>query len=98
MYCLKCCITSMLCLWCQVREQERYIAQQVRRQVQERKETNLQTLADALQHEWQQEQTDKLQSLARAYEESLQSVGHAHRNAQENVRKKSLRCAARVVM
>ncbi|XP_056612962.1 centrosomal protein of 295 kDa isoform X2 [Triplophysa dalaica] len=68
----------------QVREQERYIAQQVRRQVRERRETHVQILADALQHEWQQERNDKLQSLARAYEESLLSVGHAHRSAREN--------------
>ncbi|XP_057206628.1 centrosomal protein of 295 kDa isoform X5 [Triplophysa rosa] len=68
----------------QVREQERYIAQQVRRQVRERRETHVQILADALQHEWQQERADKLQILAKAYEESLLSVGHAHRSAREN--------------
>lgn len=72
---------------CQVREQERYIAQQLRRQVLERRETQLQILGDALQREWQQERADRLQSLARAYEESLRSVGHAHHSAQENVRR-----------
>lgn len=99
MYCLKCFHHEhhMLFLWCQVREQERYIAQQVRRQVRERRETHVQILADALQHEWQQERNDKLQSLARAYEESLLSVGHAHRSARENVRREPLRCAAHVV-
>ncbi|XP_065137806.1 uncharacterized protein cep295 isoform X2 [Paramisgurnus dabryanus] len=68
----------------QVREQQRYIAQQVRREVQERREKQLQIIADTLQDEWQQERNDKLQTIARAYEDSLQSVGNAHRSAQEN--------------
>nr|XP_055051767.1 centrosomal protein of 295 kDa isoform X2 [Misgurnus anguillicaudatus] len=68
----------------QVREQQRYIAQQVRREVQERREKQLQIIADTLQDEWQQERSDKLQIIARAYEDSLQSVGNAHRSAQEN--------------
>ncbi|XP_073674056.1 uncharacterized protein cep295 [Garra rufa] len=68
----------------QVREQERFIARQVRRQVQERKQQQLQTLADSLQIEWQQQQTLKLQALSTHYEHSLRSVGDGHRSAQEN--------------
>ncbi|XP_051962774.1 centrosomal protein of 295 kDa [Xyrauchen texanus] len=68
----------------QVREQERYIAQQVRREVQERRMRELQMLADVLQQEWQKQQTEKLQTLEKHYEDSLRSVGHAHHSAQEN--------------
>ncbi|XP_051521584.1 centrosomal protein of 295 kDa isoform X2 [Myxocyprinus asiaticus] len=68
----------------QVREQERYIAQQVRREVQERRMRELQMLADVLQQEWQTQQMEKLQTLEKHYENSLRSVGHAHRSAQEN--------------
>ncbi|KAF4103748.1 centrosomal protein of 295 kDa isoform X2 [Onychostoma macrolepis] len=68
----------------QVREQERFIARQLRRQVQERRQQQLQTLADSLQLEWQQQQTLKLQALSTHYEHSLRSVGHGQRSAQEN--------------
>ncbi|KAK2881615.1 hypothetical protein Q8A67_018883 [Cirrhinus molitorella] len=68
----------------QVREQERFIARQVRRQVEERKQQQLQMLADSLQLEWQQQQTLKLQALSTHYEHSLRSVGDGHRSAQEN--------------
>ncbi|XP_067222481.1 uncharacterized protein cep295 isoform X2 [Chanodichthys erythropterus] len=68
----------------QVREQERYIARQVRRQVQERRQRQLQMLADSLQLEWQQQHTHKLQALSRLYQHNLKSVGHGHRSAEEN--------------
>ncbi|XP_067306073.1 uncharacterized protein cep295 isoform X2 [Pseudorasbora parva] len=68
----------------QVREQERFIARQVRRQVQERRQQQLQMLTDVLQMEWQQRQELKLQALSTLYQHSLTSVGHGHRSAQEN--------------
>ncbi|XP_043115230.1 centrosomal protein of 295 kDa isoform X3 [Puntigrus tetrazona] len=68
----------------QVREQERFIARQVRRQVQERRQQQLQTLADSLQLEWKQQQTLRIQALSSHYQLSLSSLGHGHRSAQEN--------------
>ncbi|XP_042621736.1 centrosomal protein of 295 kDa isoform X3 [Cyprinus carpio] len=68
----------------QVREQERFIARQVRAQVQERRQQQLQTLADSLQLQWQQQQILRLQALSTHYQQSLDSVGHGHRSAQEN--------------
>uniref|UniRef100_A0A9J8C2F0 Centrosomal protein of 295 kDa n=1 Tax=Cyprinus carpio carpio TaxID=630221 RepID=A0A9J8C2F0_CYPCA len=68
----------------QVREQERFIARQVRAQVQERRQQQLQTLADSLQLQWQQQQMLRLQALSTHYQHSLDSVGHGHRSAQEN--------------
>ncbi|XP_059389812.1 centrosomal protein of 295 kDa-like [Carassius carassius] len=68
----------------QVREQERFIARQVRTQVQERRQQQLQSLADSLQLQWQQQQMLRLQALSTHYQHSLGSVGHGHRSAQEN--------------
>ncbi|KAB5562573.1 hypothetical protein PHYPO_G00019470 [Pangasianodon hypophthalmus] len=68
----------------QVREQERYIALQVRREVQERKERELQSLATALQDEWQKQKGERIQALEKLYEENLRDVGQGHRNAKEN--------------
>ncbi|XP_062863289.1 centrosomal protein of 295 kDa isoform X2 [Trichomycterus rosablanca] len=68
----------------QVREQERYIAFQVRREVQERKEKVLQNLAATLQDEWQKEKEQKIQTLEKLYKENVQDVGQGHRNAKEN--------------
>ncbi len=69
----------------QVREQERFIARQLRRQVQESRQQQMQTLADSLKLEWQQQQTLKLQALSTHYQHSLRSVGHGQRSARENV-------------
>ncbi|MCI4382953.1 hypothetical protein PGIGA_G00020750 [Pangasianodon gigas] len=68
----------------QVREQERYIALQVRREVQERKERELQSLATALQDEWQKQRGERIQALEKLYEENLRDVGQGHRSAKEN--------------
>ncbi|XP_016102973.1 centrosomal protein of 295 kDa isoform X2 [Sinocyclocheilus grahami] len=68
----------------QVREQERFIARQVRTQVQERRQQQMQTLADSLQLQWQQQQTRRLQALSTHYQHSLRAVGHGHRSAREN--------------
>ncbi|XP_016383645.1 centrosomal protein of 295 kDa isoform X3 [Sinocyclocheilus rhinocerous] len=68
----------------QVREQERFIARQVRTQVQERRRQQMQTLADSLQLQWQQQQMLRLQALSTHYQHSLRAVGHGHRSAREN--------------
>ncbi|XP_073780326.1 centrosomal protein of 295 kDa isoform X3 [Danio rerio] len=68
----------------QVREQERFIAAQVRRQVQERRQKQLQTLADSLQQHWQQQHTHRLQALHTHYQRSLSAVGEGHRSATHN--------------
>ncbi|KAG7470888.1 hypothetical protein MATL_G00118660 [Megalops atlanticus] len=68
----------------QVREQERYIALQIRKAVQERRDRELQNLTEELQEEWQRQQTEKLQTLERLYQESLKAVGEGHRSAKEN--------------
>jgi len=69
----------------QVREQERFIARQLRRQVQERRQQHVQTLADSLQIQWQQQQTLKLQALTTQYQHSLRSVGLGQSSAREHV-------------
>ncbi|XP_030633848.1 centrosomal protein of 295 kDa [Chanos chanos] len=68
----------------QVREQERYIAHQVRCEVRERRERELQNLAGALEVEWQQQQRERLETLQKVYQDSLQCVGEGHRSAKEN--------------
>ncbi|XP_060789618.1 uncharacterized protein cep295 isoform X3 [Neoarius graeffei] len=68
----------------QVREQERYIALQVRREVQERKERELQSLATALQDEWQKQRRERIQVLEKIYKENLRDVGQSHRDATLN--------------
>lgn len=68
-----------------VREQERYIALQVRREVQERKERELQSLATALQDEWKKQRRERIQTLEKLYKENLRDVGQGHRNAIQNV-------------
>lgn len=68
-----------------VREQERYIALQVRREVQERKERELQCLATVLRDEWQKQKGEKIQTLEKLYKETLSDVGQGQRGAQQNV-------------
>ncbi|XP_064159604.1 centrosomal protein of 295 kDa isoform X1 [Anguilla rostrata] len=68
----------------QVREQERCIALQIRKEVQRRRDCELQNLADQLQEEWQRQQREKLQDLEKLYQDSLQTLGEGHRNAKEN--------------
>ncbi|XP_017331362.1 centrosomal protein of 295 kDa isoform X5 [Ictalurus punctatus] len=68
----------------QVREQERYIALQVRREVQERRERELQSLATTLRDEWQKQRGERIQTLEKLYKENLQDVGQGHRSAKQN--------------
>lgn len=75
----------------EVREQERYIALQVRREVQERKERELQSLATALRDEWQKQRRERIQALEKLYKENLRDVGQSHRDATLNVRRQRAR-------
>ncbi|KAI5610796.1 centrosomal protein of 295 kDa [Silurus asotus] len=68
----------------QVREQERHIALQVRREVQERRERELQSLATALRDEWQKQRGERIQSLEKLYKENLRDVGQGHRDGRKN--------------
>uniref|UniRef100_A0A1A8JVF2 Uncharacterized protein n=1 Tax=Nothobranchius kuhntae TaxID=321403 RepID=A0A1A8JVF2_NOTKU len=68
----------------QVREQQRYIAQQIRRKVEQRRQHELQLLEKELRENWEREHGEKLQTLERLYQESLQLVGQSHRSAKEN--------------
>lgn len=84
--CQQCCVINcVFILIPKVREQERYIALQVRREVQERKERELQSLATALQEEWQKQRGERIQTLEKLYQENLRDVGQGQRSAKENV-------------
>ena len=69
----------------QVREQERYIALQIRREVNRRREHEIQILAEELKQDWERQQKEKLETLHKLYQESLQLLGEGHRSAKENV-------------
>lgn len=75
----------------QVREQERCIALQIRKEVQRRRDRELQNLADQLQEEWQRQQREKLQALEKLYQDSLNTLGEGHRNAKENASSRDAR-------
>uniref|UniRef100_A0A1A7YQM1 Uncharacterized protein n=1 Tax=Iconisemion striatum TaxID=60296 RepID=A0A1A7YQM1_9TELE len=68
----------------QVRDQQRYIALQIRRKVEQRRQHELQLLEKELRENWEREHKEKLQTLERLYQESLQLVGQGHRSAKEN--------------
>ncbi|XP_052323839.1 centrosomal protein of 295 kDa isoform X2 [Oncorhynchus keta] len=68
----------------QVREQERYIALQIRTEVQLRRERELQNLAEELKGEWEQQQSEKLKTLQKLYQDNLRVLGEGHRSAKEN--------------
>ncbi|XP_026881740.2 uncharacterized protein cep295 isoform X2 [Electrophorus electricus] len=68
----------------QVREQERYVALQVRHEVKERKEKELQSLAETLREEWKKQRRIRIQSLEKLFDESFRSVGQGHRIAKQN--------------
>ncbi|KAG8453030.1 hypothetical protein GDO86_004735 [Hymenochirus boettgeri] len=68
----------------QVREQEKFIAQQIRNNVKERREQELQHLAEELRSEWQASQAEKLRALEKLYMSSLSAIGEGHRQAKEN--------------
>lgn len=74
------------CFDTQVREQQRYIAQQVRQQVQQRRQRELEQLGEELRADWERQQREKINALQKLYQESLQLLGQGHRSAKENVR------------
>lgn len=71
----------------QVREQQRYIALQIRREVELRRRRELEQLKEELRDDWERQQREKLNTLQKLYQESLQLLGQGHRSAKENVRK-----------
>ncbi|XP_023266066.1 centrosomal protein of 295 kDa-like [Seriola lalandi dorsalis] len=68
----------------QVREQQRYIALQIRQAVEQRRQRELEQLAEELRQDWERQQREKLDTLQRLYHESLQLLGQGHRSAKEN--------------
>ncbi|XP_033002017.1 centrosomal protein of 295 kDa [Lacerta agilis] len=68
----------------QVREQEKNIALQIRRDVKQRRDEQLHHLAEELKAEWQRAQNEKIQALEKLYLSSLRAIGEGHRQAKEN--------------
>ncbi|PKU28240.1 hypothetical protein llap_21456 [Limosa lapponica baueri] len=68
----------------QVREQQKYIAFQIRQKVKQRREEQLHKLEEALRDEWQKAQDQKMQALEELYLSSLRAIGEGHRQAKEN--------------
>ncbi|XP_063807506.1 centrosomal protein of 295 kDa isoform X2 [Pseudophryne corroboree] len=68
----------------QVREQEKFIAQQFRQDVKERRDQQLQQMAEELRSKWESAQAEKLQSLEKIYLSTLNAIGEGHRQAKEN--------------
>ncbi|XP_018412313.1 PREDICTED: centrosomal protein of 295 kDa [Nanorana parkeri] len=68
----------------QVREQEKFIAQQIRQDVKERRDQQLQQLAEELRAKWEADQAEKLRALEEAYLSALNAIGEGHRQAKEN--------------
>lgn len=76
----------VFCFDTQVREQQRDIALQIRREVERRRQRELEKLEEELRVDWERQQREKLNALQKLYEESLQLLGQGHRSAKENVR------------
>ncbi|XP_062275908.1 centrosomal protein of 295 kDa [Scomber scombrus] len=68
----------------QVREQQRYIALQIRQDVEQRRQREMEQLEEELRKDWERQQREKLHTLQRLYQESLQLIGQGHRSAKEN--------------
>ncbi|XP_009329515.1 PREDICTED: centrosomal protein KIAA1731 homolog, partial [Pygoscelis adeliae] len=68
----------------QVREQQKYIALQIRQKVKQRREEQLHQLEEALTAEWQKAQDQKMKALEKLYLSSLRAIGEGHRQAKEN--------------
>ncbi|XP_075707592.1 centrosomal protein of 295 kDa isoform X2 [Rhinoderma darwinii] len=68
----------------QVREQEKFIAQHIRQDVKERRDQQLQQLAEDLRSKWEVTQAEKLQALEKIYLCTLNAIGEGHRQAKEN--------------
>lgn len=72
-------------LFQQVREQQKYIALQIRQKVKQKREEQLHQLEETLRAEWQKEQDEKIKALEKLFLSSLRAVGEGHRQAKENV-------------
>ncbi|XP_075273455.1 centrosomal protein of 295 kDa isoform X2 [Opisthocomus hoazin] len=68
----------------QVREQQKYIALQIRQKVKQRREERLHQLEEALRAEWQKAQDEKMKALEKLYLSSLRAIGEGHRQAKEH--------------
>ncbi|KAK5905339.1 hypothetical protein CesoFtcFv8_006814 [Champsocephalus esox] len=68
----------------QVREQQRYISLQICREVERRRQRELEQLEKDLRADWERQQADKLHTLQTLYQQSLQRLGQGHRSAKEN--------------
>ncbi|XP_074534904.1 uncharacterized protein cep295 isoform X2 [Halichoeres trimaculatus] len=68
----------------QVREQQRYIALHIRQEVEQRRQRELEKLGEELRADWERQQREKLDTLQKLYQESLQLLGQGHRSAKEN--------------
>ncbi|XP_076184419.1 centrosomal protein of 295 kDa [Aptenodytes patagonicus] len=68
----------------QVREQQKYIALQIRQKVKQRREEQLHQLEEALRAEWQKAQDQKMKALEKLYLSSLRAIGEGHRQAKEH--------------
>ncbi|KAM6212009.1 centrosomal protein of 295 kDa isoform 1-T3 [Sarcoramphus papa] len=68
----------------QVREQQKYIALQIRQKVKQRREEQVHRLEEALRAEWQKAQDQKMKALEKLYLSSLRAIGEGHRQAKEN--------------
>ncbi|XP_027533232.1 centrosomal protein of 295 kDa isoform X4 [Neopelma chrysocephalum] len=68
----------------QVREQQKYIALQIRQKVKQRREEQLHQLEEALRAQWQKAQDQKMKALEELYLSNLRAIGEGHRQAKEN--------------
>ncbi|KFV71634.1 Centrosomal protein KIAA1731, partial [Dryobates pubescens] len=68
----------------QVREQQKYIALEIRQKVKQRREEQLHQLEEALRDEWQKAQDQKMKALEKLYLSSLRAIGVGHQQAKEN--------------
>ncbi|NXS11170.1 CE295 protein, partial [Neodrepanis coruscans] len=68
----------------QVREQQKYIALQIRQKVKQRREEQLHQLEEALRAEWQKAQDQKMKALEELHLSNLRAIGEGHRQAKKN--------------
>lgn len=69
-----------------MREQQRFIALRIRRKVEQRRQHELEQLGKELKDKWEREQSAKISTLQKIYQENLQLLGQGQRSAKENVR------------
>lgn len=60
---------------------------QIRQDVKQRRDEQLQQLAEELKAEWQKAQEEKIKVLEELYLASLRAIGEGHRQAKEDVSK-----------